>query len=142
MSHNQAQNILEYLKDKNNLQAIQIRTTSKEFNLRFNSSVSMFFRSLKNGLYSFQGTSNRVYFKGLSGVYFSECNGEQLEIIILYDTSNSILNKIQVITRLRKLLGFDILIDFGTFEQFEGRIRQMAGVIRKTQTFGNWYKHL
>jgi len=139
MSHNQLQNILEDLKDRNNLQAIQIKTTSKEFNLRFNSSVSSFFRSLKNGLYSFQGTSNRAYFKGLSGVYFSESNGEQIEIIILYDSTISFLNKIQVITRLRKLLGYDSLIDFGTFEQFESRISQMAGIQRKVQKFGNWY---
>ena len=94
MSHNQAQNILEELQDKNNLQAIQIKTTASEFNLRFNSSVSLFFRSLKNGLYSFQGTSNRAYFKGLSGVYFSESYGEQIEIIILYDSTISVLNKI------------------------------------------------
>ncbi len=30
----------------------------------------------------------------------------------------------------------------GSYEleyQFEGRIRQMAGIVRKTQTFGDWY---
>jgi len=139
MSHNQAQNILEELQDKNNLQVIQIKTTALEFNLRFNSSVSSFFRSLKNGLYSFQGTSNRDYFKGLSGVYFSESNGEQIEIIILYDSTTSVLNKIQVITRLRKLLGYNSLIDFGSFEQFASRISQMVGIQRKVQKFGSWY---
>jgi len=139
MSHNQAQNILEELQDNNNLQVIQIKTTALEFNLRFNSSVSSFFRSLKNGLYSFQGTSNRAYFKGLSGVYFSESNGEQIEIIILYDSTTSVLNKIQVITRLRKLLGYNSLIDFGSFEQFASRISQMVGIQRKVQKFGSWY---
>jgi hypothetical protein len=49
------------------------------------------------------------------------------------------LNRIQVITRLRKLLGFDIQIDFGSFDQFESRISQMVGIQRKVQKFGNWY---
>jgi len=142
MSRIQAQNILEDLKDRKNLQAIQIKTTSLNFNLRFGSSISLFFRSLKNGLYSIQGTSNRAYFKGLSGIYFSECNGDDFEIIIIYDASLNNLNRIQVITRLRKLLGFDIQTEFGLFEQFEVRIRQMVGIVRKTQTFGDWYKHL
>jgi hypothetical protein len=79
MSRIQAQNILEDLKDRKNLQAIQIKTTSLNFNLRFGSSISLFFRSLKNGLYSIQGTSNRAYFKGLSGIYFSECSGDDFE---------------------------------------------------------------
>ena len=139
MSHNQAQNILEELQDNNNLQVIQIKTTALEFNLRFNSSVSSFFRSLKNGLYSFQGTSNRAYFKGLSGVYFSESNGEQIEIIILYDSTITVLNKIQVITRSRKLLGYNSLIDFGSFGQFASRISEMVGIERKVQKFGSWY---
>ena len=139
MSLIQAQNILEDLKERNNLQVIQIKTSSLNFNIRFNSSASSFFRSLKNGLYSFQGKSNRIYFKGLSGVYFSEFNGVNLEIIIVYDSAISILNRIQVITRLRKLLGFDIDIEFGSLEQFEFRIRQMVGVERKVQKFGNWY---
>ena len=139
MSLIQVQNILEDLKERNNLQAINIKTTSINFNKRFNSSVSNFFRSFKNGLYSFQGKSNRIYFKGLSGMYFSECNGTNLEIIILYDSSINDLNKIQVITRLRKLLGFDIELDFGAFDNFEGRISQMVSVRRNVQKFGNWY---
>ena len=139
MSPIQAQNILEDLKDRKNLQAIQIKTTSLNFNSRFDSSISLFFRSLKNGLYSIQGTSNRAYFKGLSGIYFSECDGDDFEIIIIYDTTFNNLNRIQVISRLRKLLGFDIQTEFGSFEQFEVRIRQMVGIVRKTQTFGDWY---
>jgi hypothetical protein len=37
------------------------------------------------------------------------------------------------------MLGFDIQTEFGSFEQFEVRIRQMVGIVRKTQTFGHWY---
>ena len=88
-----------------------------------------------------QGISNRAYFKGLSGIYFSECNGDDFEIIIIYDTTLNNLNRIQVISRLRKLLGFDIQTEFGSFEQFEVRIRQMVGIVRKTQTFGDWYNN-
>jgi len=133
--------ILEDLRGRYDLQAIHIKTSSKNFYKRF-ADVSKFFRTMKNSLHAVGRQTNRTFFKGLSGVYFSECNGEQIEVIILYDSSTSILNEIQVITRLRKLLGFDILIDFGSFEQFECRIRQMAQIVRKTQTFGNWYKHL
>jgi len=138
MSRIQAQNILEDLKDRNNLQAIQIKTSSTNFNNRFKR-VSFLFRELKNSLHAIQGISNRTYFKGLSGIYFSECNGNDFEIIIIYDTSLNNLNRIQVISRLRKMLGFDIQTEFGSFEQFEGRIRQMVGIVRKTQTFGDWY---
>jgi hypothetical protein len=141
MYHNQVQNILEDLKDRNNLQAIQIKTSSTNFKNRFKG-VSSMFRVMKNSLHSMQGISNRTYFKGLSGMYFSECNGDDFEIIIIYDTSLNNLNRIQVISRLRKMLGFDIQTEFGSFEQFEGRIRQMVGIVRKTQTFGDWYKHL
>jgi hypothetical protein len=141
MSPIQAQNILEDLKDRNNLQAIQIKTSSTNFNNRFKG-VSSMFRVMKNSLHSMQGISNRTYFKGLSGIYFSECNGDDFEIIIIYDTSLNNLNRIQVISRLRKMLGFDIQTEFGSFEQFEVRIRQIVGIVRKTQTFGDWYKHL
>ena len=139
MSPIQAQNILEDLKDRNNLQAIQIKTSSNNFNNRFKG-VSSMFRVMKNSLHSMQGISNRTYFKGLSGIYFSECNDNDFEIIIIYDTSLNKLNRIQVISRLRKMLGFYIQSEFGSFEQFEVRIRQMVGIVRKTQTFGNWYK--
>jgi len=138
MYHNQVQNILEDLKDRNNLQAIQIKTSSTNFNNRFKG-VSSMFRVLKNSLHAIQGISNRAYFKGLSGIYFSECNGDDFEVIIIYDTTLNNLNRIQVISRLRKLLGFDIQTEFGSFEQFEVRIRQMVGIVRKTQTFGDWY---
>jgi hypothetical protein len=94
---------------------------------------------MKNSLHAVGRQTNRTFFKGLSGMYLSETDGIDFEIIIIYDDSINELNRTQVITRLRKLLGFDIQIDFGSFDQFNVRIRQMVGVERKVQKFGNWY---
>jgi hypothetical protein len=138
MSLIQAQSIIESLQERKNLQAIHIKTSYANFNKRF-SDVSKFFRTMKNSLHAVGRQTNRVFFKGLSGVYFSETDGTDFEIIIIYDDTVNELNRIQVITRLRKLLGFDIQIDFGSFDQFESRISQMVGIQRKVQKFGNWY---
>jgi hypothetical protein len=138
MSLIQAQSIIESLQERKNLQAIHIKTSYANFNKRF-SDVSKFFRTMKNSLHAVGRQTNRVFFKGLSGIYFSETDGTDFEIIIIYDDTVNELNRIQVITRLRKLLGFDIQIDFGSFDQFESRISQMVGIQRKVQKFGNWY---
>jgi hypothetical protein len=138
MSHNQPLRIIESLKDRKNLQAIHIKTSFTNFNKRF-SDVSKFFRTMKNSLHAVGRQTNRSFFKGLSGMYLSETDGIDFEIIIIYDDNVKELNRIQVITRLRKLLGFDIQIDFGSFDQFDVRIRQMVGIERKVQKFGNWY---
>ena len=138
MSLIQAQSIIETLQGKKNLQAIHIKTSFANFNKRF-SDVSKFFRTMKNSLHAVGRQTNRTFFKGLSGMYLSETDGIDFEIIIIYDDNIKELNRIQVITRLRKLLGFDIQIDFGSFDQFDVRIRQMVGVERKVQKFGNWY---
>ena len=139
MSLIQAKSILDTLKENKNLQVIQIITTNQNFENRFQGSISLFFRSLKNGLYTFQGVSNREYFRGISGVYYSLEDLDRFEIIIVYDGTNKSLNQIQVVTRLRKLLGFDIQVNFGLFEDFEPRINEMISVRRKTQTFGDYY---
>ena len=139
MSLIQAKSILDTLKENKNLKVIQIITTNQNFENRFQGSISLFFRSLKNGLYTFQGVSNREYFRGLSGVYYSLEELDRFEIIIVYDATNMSLNPIQVVTRLRKLLGFDIEVNFGLFEDFEPRIDEMISVRRKTQTFGDYY---
>lgn len=138
MSLNQAQSIIESIQGRKNLQAIHIKTSFANFNKRF-SDVSKFFRTMKNSLHAVGRQTNRTFFKGLSGMYLSETDGINFEIIIIYDDNIKELNRIQVITRLRKLLGFDIQIDFGSFDQFDVRIRQMVGVERKVQKFGNWY---
>ena len=138
MSLNQAQSIIESIQGRKNLQAIHIKTSFANFNKRF-SDVSKFFRTMKNSLHAVGRQTNRTFFKGLSGMYLSETDGINFEIIIIYDDNIKELNRIQVITRLRKLLGFDIQIEFGTFGQFDIRIRQMVGVERKVQKFGSWY---
>jgi hypothetical protein len=139
MSLHKEQNLISTLRNNKNLQIIQVITTNQNFEKRFNGSISHFFRSLKNGLYSYQGVSNREYFKGISGVYFSLEDRELFEIIIVNDTSYKTLNKIQVITRLKKLLGFDIQVNLGIFDEYEPRIREMIGVKQRTQTFGDYY---
>ena len=98
MSLLKEQIILNTLKENKNYQVIQIITTNQNFEDRFEGSISLFFRSLKNGLYSFNGVSNREYFKGISGVYFSLEEVEKFEIIIVYDTTVKTLNQTQVIT--------------------------------------------
>lgn len=138
MSHSQPLRIIESLQGRKNLQVIHIKTSFANFNKRFRD-VSKFFRTMKNSLHAVGRQTNRTFFKGLSGMYLSETDGINFEIIIIYDDNIKELNRIQVITRLRKLLGFDIQIDFGSFDQFDVRIRQMVGVERKVQKFGNWY---
>jgi hypothetical protein len=61
MSLLKEQRILNTLKENKNNQVIQVITTNQNFEERFNGSISLFFRSLKNGLYSFNGVSNREY---------------------------------------------------------------------------------
>jgi hypothetical protein len=135
----QDQRTLSKLKNNNNLEAIQITTTTENFNKRFDGSISQFFKTLKNGLNSFNGVSNREYFKGISGAYFSLADSEEFEIIIIYDSSIKKLNPLQVSTRLKKLLGMNIEVNYGTYDDYSSRIFQMLGIIRKSQTFGEYY---
>jgi hypothetical protein len=135
----QDQRTLIKLKDNKSLDAIHITTTTENFNKRFDGSISQFFKTLKNGLNSFNGVSNREYFKGISGAYFSLADSEEFEIIIIYDSSIKKLNPIQVSTRLKKLLGMNIEVNYGTYDDYSSRIFQMLGIIRKSQTFGEYY---
>ena len=133
------QKILNTLKENENLQVFQVITSNQNFEKRFDGNVSSFFKSIKNNLNTVHGVSNREYFRGISGVYYSLEDLDRFEIIIVYDGTNKSLNQIQVVTRLRKLLGFDIQVNFGLFEDFEPRINEMISVRRKTQTFGDYY---
>jgi hypothetical protein len=135
----QDQRTLIKLKDNKNLDAIHIKTSTENFNKRFDGSMSQFFKTLKNGLNSLNGVSNRVYFKGISGAYFSLADSEEFEIIIIYDTTVKKLNPLQVSTRLKKLLGLNIEVSYGTYDDFAPRIFYMFGIIRKTQAFGEYY---
>ncbi len=133
------QRIINILKNNQNISAIQIITTSDNFHRRFQGSFSLFFRKLKNGLNSFQSVSNRIYFKNLSGCYFSLDNTKDVEIIILYDSSVSHLNQLQIKTRIKKLLGIEAEISLGFYNDYSNRIIEMAGIVRESQTFGSWY---
>lgn len=135
----QDQRILTKLKDNQNLEAIQIKTTTENFNMRFDGSISYFFKTLKNGLQAVNGVSNREFFMGVSGAYFSLDDAKEFEIIIIYDTSVKRLNQMQVSIRLKKLLGLDIKITYGSFSDFSTRIMEMLGIVRKSQTFGDYY---
>jgi hypothetical protein len=139
MSLPQEQRILNTLSENKNYQLIQIITTPHIINERFEGSISKWFRSVKNGLYSFNGISNRDYFRGISGFYLSLVEANNLEIIIVYDTTNKTLNQIQIITRLRKLLGLNAQVKFGQFDDFEKRIRELLSIKRNTQSFGDYY---
>ena len=100
------QNILTKLKENQNLEAIQIKTTTADFNKRFDGSISKFFKSVKNGLNSFNGVSNREYFKGISGAYFSLADSEEFEIIIIYDRTKERFTQIVFVITSAFLIGF------------------------------------
>jgi hypothetical protein len=77
--------------------------------------------------------------KGLTGVYFSLEMGEELEIIIVYDSSIKSLNQLDTSVRLKKLLGLGIQIQYGAFPEYESTIQNMFGIRRKIQLFGDYY---
>jgi hypothetical protein len=133
------QRLIDTISSNPHIKAVRIITTSKNFNKRFEGSISLFFRTLKNGLNSLNGVSNRDFFKNLSGCYFSLEESDSFQIIILYDSSITKLNHNQVIVRIKKLLGIDIVIEFGDYKDYADEIKKMVGIVRKTQTFGDFY---
>lgn len=139
MSLLQEQRILNTLSENNNYQVIQIITTPHIINEKFEGSISKWFRSVKNGLYSFNGVPNRHFFRGISGFYLSLEEANNIEIIVVYDTTSKSLNPIQTSTRLRKLLGFNTEVKYGQFDDFENRIKEMLSIKRNTQIFGDLY---
>lgn len=133
------QRLIDIIQSNPNIKAIRIVTTSNNFEKRFEGSIALFFRNLKNGLNSLNGISNREYFKNLSGCYFSLDESNLFEIIILYDSSISQINQMQVVIRIKKLLGLDVMVEFGNYLDYADRIKEMIGIVRKTQTFGDFY---
>lgn len=129
---------LEHFRNNENIRVISITTTSENFDKRYDC-ISDFFKSLKNGLYSFSRRTNREVMRGLSGVYFSLEMGEEMQIIIVYDASIKELNQLDTSVRLKKLLGIGIEINFGTFPEYEATIMNMFGIRRKIQPFGEYY---
>lgn len=132
------QRILENLKNNNNTLIISIKTTSENFNRRFDS-ISNFWKSFKNGLYSIGNRTNRDVLKGLTGVYFSLELGNEFQIIIVFDSSIKSINNLDTSLRLKKLLGLKIQIEFGTYDEFEPAIKYMFEIRRKIQPFGDYY---
>ena len=133
------QRLIDIIQSNPDIKSIKIVTTSNNFEKRFEGSIALFFRNLKNGLNSLNGVSNREYFKNLSGCYFSLDESNLFEIIILYDSSISQINQMQVVIRIKKLLGIDVLVEFGNYLDYADRIKEMIGIVRKTQTFGDFY---
>jgi hypothetical protein len=140
MAFTKERRIVDLMKNNPNIKCCRVITSSKNFEMRFDGSINLFFQSLKNSLQSIDGVSNREYFKKLSGAYFSIEDTSDFEIIILFDTQLSNLNELQLKLRLKKLLGHQITIDFGDFSDYQDRIEDMIGIVRKVQLFGEYYK--
>ena len=117
---------------------IQIKTSPLIFHKRF-FGVSSFFKSLKNGLYSINKIPNRVYFRGLSGVYMSLEMDSNFEIIILYDPTITPLNSLQVKTRVIKLLGLGTEVNLGLISDFKNEIDRILRVKTENRVFGEYY---
>lgn len=139
MALNKEQRLFETLQSNEAIKAIRIITPSQDFAKRFGGSTSKFFRSLKNGLHSINGISNRKFFKDFSGCYFSLVSAKECEIIILYDSALSPLNHLQIKIRIKKLLGLYTTVELGEFSEYNDRIDEMMGVVRKSQAFGSYY---
>ena len=132
------QRILADLKSNNNIRIISIKTTAENFNRRFDC-ISQFWKALSNGLYSINKKTNRAVMNGLTGVYFSLEQGDYFQILIVYDSSIKSLKNLDTAARLKKLLGLKIKIEFGTYDEFEPVIKNMFGIRRKIQPFGDYY---
>jgi hypothetical protein len=132
--------ILEKIKEKQDLIAVRVKTPTNRFNEKFQGNMSYFFRALKNGLYTLNGISNRVYFKGISGIYYSLLKGEELDIIFLIEPGEKKqLNNLQISTRIKKLLGIDTEVNVGKYGDFESELDKIASIKQKTQVFGDYY---
>jgi hypothetical protein len=132
------QRYLEHFRQNENIKIISIKTTSANFNKRFDC-ISTFFKALKNGLYSFSNRTNREVMRGLSGAYFSLEMGEEMQIIIVYDASKKSLNQLDTLVRIKKLLSVGIEVKFGTYPEYEPLIMNIFGIRRKIQPFGDYY---
>lgn len=131
-------NLLNRLNKISELNVIYIKCESPIFHKRF-SDVSKFFRSIKNGLYKTGGLTNRQFFKGLSGVYFSLESQSHIELLIIYDVSKKTLNELQTLTRVKKLLGLSVSVEIGGFDEHSSKLEDFIQVRRRVQPFGDLY---
>lgn len=130
--------VFEKLKETENLQVINIECDPEIFFRRYKG-PNFFFRDLKNGLYKTGGSTNRSFFNGLSGMYITLQKPDKVEILIIYDTSVRVLNELQLLTRIKKLLGVSIKVRIGVISDFEGVVREIMGFNRVVQPFGDFY---
>jgi hypothetical protein len=89
---------------------------------------------LKNGLHSLGGVSNRLFYKGLSGIYFSKSKLDTLEMVIIYEGTYP---HQETKHRIKKLLGIDVELEFGKAEIFKSKIEEILQVKTQSQFFGD-----
>jgi hypothetical protein len=121
------------------LGGIRIRVPQRRINNYFSGSPSKLFRMLKNGLYSIGGVTNREFFSGWSGVYFSRSDSNDFEMVILYDKEQGIPDTEEAIQRIKKLTGIDTEIELGDLEGFRERIDEITRIRTQVQLFGSAY---
>jgi hypothetical protein len=118
---------------------IYIKTSPIIFYKRF-FGISNFFKTLKNGLYSINKVPNRIYFRGISGIYMSLEMDSNLEIIILYNPQITPLNSLQVKTRVRKLLVLGTEVKLGLINDYQNQIERISKIKTESQVFGDYYQ--
>jgi hypothetical protein len=131
------QRILELIEDNKNINVIYIKTTTENFKKRFDNNTSNFWKKWKNGLYSHSGVTNRMVMKSINGFYISLQVQNETEILIIYNSKQ--LNKLDTSVRLKKLIGLNTKIEFGTYSDFESKIKRMTEIKKTIQPFGEFY---
>lgn len=135
--------IITQMRENNNLNAVYIKTSSQNFNTKFSSSISLFFKTLTNSKQSVGGVSNREFYKSIKeggGVFFSLYDRKDFEIIIVYERTEGNVNELSWKVRIKKLLGINTEIQFGTFQDYENKINDMVGIVRRSNKFGSYYR--
>jgi hypothetical protein len=128
------QRIENYLINHSQADAIYLKIPNSRIQKHFGGSPAHFFRMLKNGLHSLGGVSNRLFYKGLSGIYFSKSKLDTLEMVIIYEGTYP---QQETKHRIKKLLGIDVELEFGKAETFKSKIEEILQVKTQSQFFGN-----
>jgi hypothetical protein len=130
--------LIRQIESNTELKCIHIISTSEALHVRAKSSTSHFFRMLKNSLQSINGVSNRKYFNGLSGCYFSFIDSKRFEIIIVYDKKCR-LTFLHLAARVKKILGHNTRVTMGETDDYIERIKQISDLRTEAQTFGEFF---
>lgn len=128
------QRIENYLINNSQSDAIYLKIPNSRIQKLFGGNPAHFFRMLKNGLHSLGGVSNRKFYKGLSGIYFSKSKLDTLEMVIIYEGTYPYQ---ETKHRIKKLLGIDVELEFGKAETFKSKIEEILQVKTQSQFFGN-----